>query len=130
MNSEDFAEIFAEQVDRCSSIVNAKAAEYATDEDRLIAFKNAAVMLHSSPAGALGGMMIKHTTSIYDMIAAGDTTQFSREAWDEKITDNMVYLFLLLAIVEEDRRKTVVGPVDLFSSMTKYGINNQPSEGN
>lgn len=103
MNSEQFAKIFDEQMRICSEMLFKKAGEYATDDERLHNFKVAAVVQANNPAQSLGGMMVKHTTSVYDMINAGDPNLFSMEMWDEKITDHINYLILLRAVVYEAR---------------------------
>jgi len=38
--------------------------------------------------------------SLYDMCYAKNTS-FTKELWDEKITDSLNYLFLLAAIIKE-----------------------------
>ena len=48
-----------------------KSLEYAT-EDRLHTFKVAAEIQNCTPIGALGGMMVKHTVSVYDLIRKHD----------------------------------------------------------
>ena len=50
---------------------------------------------------ALVGMMAKHIVSLYDMCYAKNTS-FTKELWDEKITDSLNYLFLLAAIIKEE----------------------------
>lgn len=80
--------------------LRAKAAEYATDGDRLHNFKVAAAVQGVSPLDALGGMMAKHTVSVYDMIGIGDTTPL--DLWEEKIKDSINYLFLLWALINEE----------------------------
>lgn len=77
-----------------------KAKEYATDGDRLHNFKVAAATQGISPVQALGGMMCKHTVSVYDMIGTGK--EYPLELWEEKIKDSINYLFLLWALVQED----------------------------
>lgn len=101
MNSEQFAAIFDEQVLISRDMLFRKAAEYATDDERLHNFKVASEILGTDPARALGGMMVKHTTSVYDMIQAGDPNQFTLDLWDEKISDHINYLILLRAVVYE-----------------------------
>lgn len=101
MNSEQFAKIFEQQVQSSRDVLLRKAGEYATDDDRLHNFNVASVLADIHPTQALGGMMVKHTTSVYDMIKAGDPTQFSLEMWDEKIGDHINYLILLKAAVVE-----------------------------
>lgn len=100
MLAEDFNSIFEAQMHRVESILGTKADEYAT-EDRLHNFKVAAQLQGVSMQEALAGMMAKHTVSIYDMIYDGH--DHSLEKWDEKITDHINYLFLLAAVVREDR---------------------------
>ena len=80
--------------------LKAKAAEYATDGDRLHNFKVAAAIEGITPKQALGGMMAKHTVSVYDMIGTGNT--YPLELWEEKIKDSINYLFLLWALVNEE----------------------------
>ena len=101
MNTEDFARVFEQQINRCEEVLFQKAAEYAIDDERLHNFKVASELLSCTPVRALGGMMVKHTTSVYDMIEAGEPTQYSVEMWDEKITDHINYLILLRAAVSE-----------------------------
>ena len=81
--------------------LTAKAAEYASDGDRLHNFKVAAATQGITPAKALGGMMCKHTVSVYDMIGTGET--YPLPLWEEKIKDSINYLFLLWALVNEER---------------------------
>lgn len=100
MNSEEFERIFEAQVDICRSMLVTKAAEYAEDDDRLHNFDVAAEMQDCLAEQALGGMMAKHTVSIYDMIRGG-AESYSIDKWDEKITDHINYLILLRAVVEE-----------------------------
>lgn len=99
MNGIAFNTIIDKTLDRCKEILKTKAGEYATDIDRLHNFKVAAVIENCTPAQALGGMMAKHTVSVYDMINSGK--DYPMELWDEKITDSINYLLLLKAIVEE-----------------------------
>ena len=101
MKAHDFNNIVADQLNKIQETLVTKGKEYATDKDRLHNFTAAAAMQGVTPRDALGGMMIKHTVSVYDMI--GDTTgTHSREKWDEKITDHISYLVLLKAIIEEE----------------------------
>lgn len=80
--------------------LTAKAAEYATDGDRLHNFKVAAAVQGISPTAALAGMMAKHTVSVYDMI--GDGEVHPMELWEEKIKDSINYLFILWALLHEE----------------------------
>ena len=84
-------------------VLTAKAAEDATD-DRLHNFKAAAALQRETPAKALGGMMVKHTVSVYDLIHDHEAgADIPVELWAEKITDSINYLFLLWALLNEQR---------------------------
>lgn len=100
MNSKTFDTIIREQVDKCTSMLCGKAKEYATDDERLHNFKVASAIQGRTIAQALGGMMCKHTTSIYDMIESGQ--YYPLEKWDEKITDHINYLLILAAVIRDD----------------------------
>ncbi|MBQ2897989.1 MAG: hypothetical protein IJE46_06710 [Clostridia bacterium] len=88
---------------KCKEVLGVKASEYATS-DRLHNFKVAAVLQQESPIKALGGMMAKHTVSVYDLIKAENRGEdVSIELWDEKIGDHINYLLLLWAAVIENK---------------------------
>ena len=57
---------------------------------------------------ALAGMMAKHTISIYDMCQGGE---YTHAKWIEKITDNINYLILLRAMIEEDYKEEGHGEI-------------------
>ena len=102
MNTKDFNKIIHEQIERCTSTLCKKADEYAT-EDRLHNFKVAAGIQNCLPTTALGGMMAKHTVSVYDMLRGlEEGKSYPLELWDEKIGDSINYLLLLAAAVRED----------------------------
>ena len=57
---------------------------------------------------ALGGMMAKHTVSVYDLIERHERGEtISPAMWDEKIGDSINYLLLLTAAIEEERENCV-----------------------
>lgn len=103
MLQKDFDEIMNHQIDRCKSILNQKAKEYAT-HDRLHNFKLAAELQECSTKRALSGMLSKHTISLYDM--CGGTEEYPMSMWEEKITDHINYLLLLKAVIFEEKEKT------------------------
>lgn len=102
MKSNQFNEIVIEQLDRVQATLINKGLEYATDTDRLHNFKSAAALQGVTPRDALGGMMVKHTVSVYDMIG-GASGAFTKAQWDEKITDHITYLVCLQAVLAEER---------------------------
>ena len=102
MNNENFNKIIHEQIERCEAALCKKADEYATD-DMLHNFKVAAGIQNCLPTTALGGMMAKHTVSVYDMLRGlEEGKSYPLELWDEKIGDSINYLLLLAAAVRED----------------------------
>jgi len=101
MNNAQFSEVMAEQIQRCEDVLIIKNKEYSSAVDRLHNFKRAAELQMTTQRNACAGIMIKHIISIYDMCRSPD--DFSMALWNEKITDAMNYLFLLRAIVEEDK---------------------------
>lgn len=102
MTHEAFNKIVKEQLKRCESVLIGKGEEYAPDKtvDRLAHFKKAAVLIEGTSKEALLGMLSKHLVSISDMVTDGK--KYPKERWLEKISDNMNYLLLLLALVEEE----------------------------
>jgi hypothetical protein len=102
MKAEYFEKLVDQQINKCALTLGLKAQEYAT-EDQLHNFKVAAEMQNIPLRQALAGMMAKHTVSIYDMCAS--ETAYPWVIWEEKITDHINYLLLLVAVVEEERQE-------------------------
>jgi len=86
----------------CRKILKEKGEYYQASDDRLDQFKKAAVLEGTTPIGALGGIMVKHTIKLYDLIAAEENGEpIDKEEWDEVITDHTNYLHLLDGLLEE-----------------------------
>lgn len=110
MDNKTFNSLSEVLLNRCRGVLTTKAAEYAVDEigntDRLHNFRQAALLQGTTPKKALGGMMAKHTISIYDLIGGSadgiDDPETLEALWDEKIVDSINYLILLNAMVKED----------------------------
>ena len=100
MNQKEFNEVIVRQTDHCKSMLVAKGAVKNTAVDRLAHFKKAAVVMNTTPKAALMGMLSKHLISVSDMCM--DERKYSKEQWDEKITDSINYFLILRAIVEEE----------------------------
>jgi hypothetical protein len=101
MYEYEFNKVLEDQVQICATVLSAKATEYAT-QDRLHNFKTAGHLQQETPIQALGGMMAKHTVSIFDLIATSESGTTLFEVWNEKITDHINYLILLKALVVEE----------------------------
>ena len=103
MKEDKFREVIDERIKKCRDVLAVKSGEYAT-EDRLHNFKIAAEIQNCTPITALGGMMCKHTVSIYDLIKRQEEGHIiSKELWDEKIGDSINYLLLLTALLDENK---------------------------
>ena len=100
MDRTTFDQTVKKQMMRCESVLARKAKHYALWADRLEQFKKMATLENTSPITALGGVMAKHITKIYDMMAL--PKEFKMKDWDESITDAINYLLLLKALLVED----------------------------
>lgn len=121
MHAAEFNEILETEIERIRSVLGSKAAEYADDGDRLHNFKQAAHLEGCTEEQALGGMMGKHTVSIYDMIRTGE--HYTLAQWSEKINDHVNYLILLKAIVIEKQQvwdDAVSASLDVYQP--KFGL--------
>jgi hypothetical protein len=79
-----------------------KSAEYARGDDKLYNFKRAGQMANKSSIECLRGMKLKHDVSIDDMLNdINSGKDFEQEKWQEKLSDDINYLFLLWAILFE-----------------------------
>jgi len=104
MDITNYNTIIEKQINKCKEMISSKRSEYANDKDPLNNFNRAGNLLGKTPIGALAGMMSKHTISVYDMLKDHEAgRRFSKEKWDEKITDSINYLLLLQTLLEEDR---------------------------
>ena len=107
MNNSDFNQVVSDTFKMCENTLYRKGSEYSDIEtkveaDRLSQFKLAAMQQGIYPTMALGGMMIKHTTSIYDMLRRSKDESFPLTQWNEKIIDHINYLLLLKALIVEE----------------------------
>jgi hypothetical protein len=102
MNQEEFEKAFENRVRLCREVLVVKAREYAADGDRLHNFNVAAEFNSTTPQEACWWFLTKHLVSLSDMVTSGE--QFSHLVWNEKLGDALNYLFLLDAIVKDERR--------------------------
>ena len=100
MNNQEFEIEFNKAVDRSKQTLISKAKEYAQgNNDRLNQFYRAGEVQCIPPTAALVGMMIKHVTSICDMVK--DPLIHDLIKWDEKVGDLRNYTFLLDALLRD-----------------------------
>jgi hypothetical protein len=103
MNSVELDRVLKDQIKRTINILGSKAGEYATDDERLHNFKILSALQGITLRQAVVNLMAKHTVSIFDM--ASNEVDLPEELWNEKITDHINYLILLLAVLEEERKE-------------------------
>ena len=100
MDHETFKTIITQmQKDNLATLLQ-KNSGYS-NADPLHNFHQAAKLKGETTLKAIGGMMAKHTVSIYDLINKASEEYVPEEVWFEKIQDHMNYLLFLWAAVEE-----------------------------
>ena len=89
-------------LDHCKEVLTAKHREYATDDD-FHNFNVAAELQNVTSLQALVGMMDKHVVSVHDMVTEhAEGREITLELWEEKICDNINYLLILWAMVNQE----------------------------
>lgn len=113
MNLKDFDRLVDYVVEkRIKGVMCVKSAEYSRGGDKLHNFKRAAEMSGLTPLECLQGMKLKHDVSILDMLndlQDLEHIEYTREKWEEKISDDINYLILMLAILYEKYGWTIPG---------------------
>lgn len=102
MTNEKFLFIYNTAIERINKIVNSKHTEYALSDDEFYNFNRGAEFLKIDPAKVLASYMTKHVVSVYDLIdnhVAGADLKIDKI--EEKITDLIIYLLLLEAMLKE-----------------------------
>ena len=100
MNHETFKAIITQMQEDSLATLLEKNSGYS-NADPLHNFHQAAKLKGETTLKAIGGMMAKHTVSIYDLINKASEEYVPEEVWFEKIQDHMNYLLFLWAAVEE-----------------------------
>jgi len=100
MKTTDFNKIVDETLELCKKTLTVKQNEYNLDADRLSFFKEGNELTKLTPERTLYMFMFKHIKSLADMVAS--EKKYSKELWEEKIKDNINYLLLLRALLEDD----------------------------
>ena len=102
MKQAEFEKVCNDIFDQCKKLLLSKNVEYARDEDKLHNFKKAARFRGVTNEEVLAGMMLKHTTSIYDYIDDVNKGVYHPiDRWDEKLVDQINYLLLLRGLLIE-----------------------------
>jgi hypothetical protein len=101
MRTEDFNKVIDDTINICKKTLIKKQGEYNLDEDRLSFFKEGNELTKLSPERTLYLFMYKHIKSLADMVASEKS--FPRQLWTDKIIDNINYLLLLWALINDDK---------------------------
>ena len=101
MTHEKFNKVVEDMLETCKTTLIKKQGEYNLDDDRLSFFKEGTELTKLSPERILYMFMFKHIKSLADMVASEKT--YPKELWEEKIKDNINYLLLLRALLEDDK---------------------------
>lgn len=120
MNVDGLKYVLGNQQEHNHSVLFAKSAEYASEDDVLHNFKTAAAFNDETPEEALWGFLTKHLISLRDMVKSSD--EFPMEVWCEKIGDAQNYLTLLKAIVAEEELDRQNEQPDIFSDYSSTPI--------
>ena len=100
MTLKRFNEIVDDMLKTCKDTLAVKQNEYNLDEDRLSFFKIGNDLTQLTPERTLYLMMYKHIKSLADMVAS--EKPYPKALWEEKLKDNINYLLLLRALLEDD----------------------------
>jgi len=109
MTNEEFYNVVNKCVANINGVLDNKAREYSSKDDRLHNFNEAKdIMRCKTREYALLGMLNKHLVSVIDMIMTyeADDRLPSEDMLDEKIGDTINYLILLKACFLEDIEKS------------------------
>jgi len=105
MTPDRFLKVIEEQRAFGDALLENRKGTYSREGDRLHNFKKAAALESRLPEQALAGMMAKQIVALYDYLRDIDRGKAAtREAWIEKITDSINYLYLLRALLEDTGR--------------------------
>ena len=100
MNDQNFELEIEKSINRSKKTLIIKSKEYSAHNDnRLTQFYRAAEVQCINPTEALVGMMVKHFTSICDMVK--NPKDYNLRKWNEKIGDLRNYTFLLDALLRD-----------------------------
>lgn len=69
--------------------------------NRLHQFYMAADLLQEPKVKAVAGMMVKHTTQLFEMISRYEEDEIPFSKWKETIYDSINYHLLLFAVLDE-----------------------------
>ena len=102
VTNERFSKILDQAINTIQDTLGAKAKEYSFNSDRLSNFKDAARISGQTPLQTLNGFMLKHRVAFEDYIKCdAGNIEVPIHWWYEKIFDQINYLILAWALVQE-----------------------------
>lgn len=107
MSPAEFNQVIQDRIEKIQNSLQSKGDEYSRGNDRLHNFKRSMqIGGYRSQGEALKGMLVKHLTSVMDLIeddAQGNPPTL--ELSTEKLGDIINYCIILEAIFDESRTK-------------------------
>jgi hypothetical protein len=109
----DYRQMRRKAYDDRIAMADAKASEYASEDDRLANFKDCGKTLGLSPLTIAGVYLYKHIRAIFAFISSDAKGELS-EPIDGRINDAQEYLDLVRGLITELKNcDTIVGPGDV-----------------
>lgn len=104
MTRKEFDEIIELRIEKIKSTLISKGKEYATDKDVMHNFKRAGLIAGITPEKALYGFLLKHLTSVADILDRIDQGYLpDDEVIDQKIGDVLNYFILLEGLIKDHK---------------------------
>jgi hypothetical protein len=103
VSTQEFNAVVDARIDKIRNVLQSKAKEYATNDDRMHNFNWAAQLDGETPEQALWGMFKKHLCSVHDLVVWSECCpeKITEHLIDEKIGDTINYCILLEAMLNK-----------------------------
>lgn len=99
MLKKDFDILVNKRLAECKKVLTSKAADYASDVDRLANFKRGAALVDLTPKQYAQALVTKHIVAIADKVISDEVMTPTFVA--EKIGDVINYMMLIEALNQE-----------------------------
>ena len=103
MEYKAFINLLQSEFDRLIELTQTKGKEYSRDVDILANFKRLSLSLQLPPEKVLFVYLQKHLDSITSFVSGGVDVESLSEPIDGRISDAILYLILLKAIINEGK---------------------------
>ena len=104
MNKDKLLKHIEHRINKCKEVLGYKNSEYASQQDVMSNFKNAANFLGVTPEKVAFSYMMKHFESIKSIVY--DNKPVTKELYEEKVTDLINYLLLIDAMMMDKLSKS------------------------